>query len=156
MFAMPILAVAQSRSYDRLIFNNPPEGWTTQTLTDRLTFSNDNIKGAEALAVSILKGSAMNEKAELAFKKYWQKYFQLADTATTPRPRKLYNNDGIAMLSASVEMTLNAEKNFYMLTMYFDEQYAQCIVIKANSLKAYKPVQYEWLEKLQSVSFAKK
>jgi len=155
-FALPMLAIAQSRTYDRLIFKNPPDGWSTQTLTDRLIFSNDNIKGAEALAVSILKGSNITEKPELAFRKYWQYYFQLSDTAATPRPRKLYNNDGIAMLSSSIEMLLNAEKHYYMLTMYFDEKYAQCVLIKVNSLKAYKQVQYEWLEKLQAVSFAKK
>jgi hypothetical protein len=156
LFLLPIMALAQSRSYDRLIFNYPPDGWSTQTLMDRLIFSNDNIKGAEALEVSILKGNSNAEKPELAFKKYWQQYFQLADTATTPKTRKLYNNDGNAMLSASMEMIQNNEKHYYMLTMYFDEKYAQCIVIKANSLKAYKPVQYEWLEKLQAVSFSKK
>jgi competence CoiA-like predicted nuclease len=156
LFALPLMALAQSKSYDRLVFNNPPEGWTTQTLTDRVIFSNDNIKGADALAVSIIKGNSITDKPDIAFKKYWQQYFSLADTASTPKARKLYNTDGVPMLSASMEMTVQGEKQFYVVTMYFDEQYAQCIVIKTSSQKAYKNLQYEWLQKLQEVTLAKK
>jgi competence CoiA-like predicted nuclease len=156
LFALPLMALAQSKSYDRLVFNNPPEGWTTQTLTDRVIFSNDNIKGAEALAVSIIKGNTITDKPDIAFKKYWQQYFQLADTASTPRPRKLYNIDGVPMLLASMEMTVQGEKHFYVVTMYIDEQYAQSIVIKSTSQKVYKTVQNDWLQKLQEVTLAKK
>jgi competence CoiA-like predicted nuclease len=156
LLAMPFLAMAQSRTYDRLVLNDPPEGWTTQTLTDRVIFSNDHIKGADALAVSIIKGSPITDKPDIAFKKYWQQYFQLADTATTPRPRKLYNIDGVPMLSASMEMTMQGEKHFYVVTLYFDEQYAQSIVIKSTSQKVYKTVQNDWLQKLQEVTLAKR
>lgn len=156
LFALPLMALAQSKSYDRLVFNNPPEGWTTQTLTDRVIFSNDNIKGSEALAVSIIRGNTITDKPDMAFKKYWQQYFSLADTASTPKARKLYNIDGVPMLSASMEMTVQGEKNFYVVTLYFDEQYAQSIVIKSTSQKAYKTVQYDWLQKLQEVTLSNK
>ncbi|HSC55184.1 MAG TPA: hypothetical protein VLC98_16245 [Phnomibacter sp.] len=136
--------------------NNPPSGWTTQTQLDKLIIANDNIKGAEPIEVSILMGAAIQDKPDIAFRKSWQKYFGLADTATVPRGRKLYNTDGITMHQAAMEMTLNNEKHYYVFTMYYDEKYTQCIVIRANSLKAYKPQQAEWLDRLQRVSFLKK
>jgi hypothetical protein len=153
---MPLLAISQPKTFDRLIFNSPPAGWSTQILIDRLIFSNDNIKGAEALSASILKGNKTDDKPGVAFTKYWQQYFQLADTATAPKTRRLFTIDGVPMLTASAEMEFNHEKHYYVFTMYHDETYTQLIVIKANSQKAYKPVQYEWLERLQAVSFLKK
>jgi hypothetical protein len=148
-------SMGQSQAFDKLIFNAPPAEWSKQETLDKVTYSNYNVKGAEPATLTIFKSMAMTGKADQQLPQYWRQYLQLSDTATAPRPKKHYTNDGDPMVVASGEAAGPEGKGYYVLAVYHTETWAQPLLIFTPSAKAYRLQLAEWMDRLQTVRLAK-
>lgn len=148
-------SIGQFQTFDKLIFNAPPVEWSKQETLDKVTFSNYNVKGAEPATFTIFRSLELAGKADQQLPQYWRHYLQLSDTANSPRPKKLYNNDGDPMMIASGEATGPEGKGFYVLALYHTETWAQPLIIFTPSAKAYRLQLAEWMDRLQTVRLAK-
>jgi hypothetical protein len=147
--------MGQTQAFDKLIFNAPPIEWSKQETLDKVSYSNYNVKGAEPAAFTIFRSVPIDGKADQQLPQYWRHYLQLSDTATAPRPKKQYNNDGDPMIVASGEAAGPEGKGFYVLAIYHTETWAQPLLIFTPSAKAYRFQLADWMERLQNVRLAK-
>ncbi len=149
-------AQAQVRKYERLSWNWELSGWTTHQTAEQLILNNYNSRPTVPLLLAIQRGNQYQGKPDAAFSEAWQRYFQLADTFLLPRFRRLYNADGDLMLTAGAEMEGPEGKGYYTMYLFCADQFAQAIVLKAENQKIFKPISYDWLDKMMAVDLANK
>lgn len=145
-----------AQTFDRLQFPSIPSNWSKQLFADKIQFANYNIRGENPISITMYRSVAFSGKPEAGFQQLWRQYLALADTAATPKIRKLYNNNGDMMFMGNSETDGPEGKGYYQLTVYFTDGYMQGILLNALSAKAYKPVMYEWMDRFSAVSFIKK
>lgn len=149
-------ATAQVRRFERLSWKWDLPGWSTQQTAAQIVFTNYNSRPTIPLLLAVQRGNSYEGKPDAAFSEAWQRYFQLPDTFALPRFRRLYNADGDLMLTAAAEMDGPEGKGFYTMYVFCAEQFAQAVILKAENQKVFKPISYEWQDRMMEIDLANK
>jgi hypothetical protein len=135
-----------------------PEGYASIKRSGTIVYSNSNQKGAEPLSITLYDAIPYEGRLDTLFAHAWRsKLGTLASTEeeAIPRWRRFYTNDGVLMQQGFAESQPNGQPIYRLLTLYVGEGFYQPVLITTTSLKAYKPIQAEWQERLQNAVLRK-
>jgi hypothetical protein len=142
--------MAQKSRFDMLVFT-APSGWSEQTKANMVMFSNYNANQTDPVSLMVFNKFETDHKTPLVFTETWRKIFGLQDTATAPRPRKLYTNDSELFYMGGAEIDGLEGFGYYQLSVYMKPPFAQVILIKYANAKTWKMQQHEYMEQLLAV-----
>lgn len=135
-----------------------PEGYASNKRSGTIVYSNSNQKGAEPLSITLYDAIPYEGRMDTLFAHAWRS--RLGTLASTeeeaiPRWRRFYTNDGVLMQQGFAESQQNGQPIYRLLTLYVGEGFYQPVLITTTSLKAYKPIQAAWQERLQNAVLRK-
>lgn len=136
---------AQGVQWQNLSLPKFPANWSRHENRGVLSYSNTNLLGQEALTVTFYPAVVNNARPPQLFTQTWQKVKPATDTLMTPRMRRLYTYDGVAVM-ATQAAAHKAPGALSVMYLYIREKDALPVIITAPDAKSWKQLQSSWDE----------
>ncbi len=142
---------AQNRTWGKLQIS-VSEGWSVKQKAGFVQLSNYNLANAEPFTITLFDNQPFNGKPDTLFAVAWKKFVTMPpQSAEMPRWRRFYTDEGLLIEQGFVEFTHEGGPLYRQLNVIVLPDSYQACLLETSSLKNYRLMQTDWMEKLQGV-----